>query len=398
MPERPDPTHGGTTGAAPDPATTGVSRRDVLRAAAVGACALCLGAVPQAASTARAQSAQAGLVGRAPSPWFEPLGGGELRCTLCPHRCRLADGQRGRCRVRENRGGAGNTLAYGNPCLVQLDPVERKPFFHVLPGSRALSVSTAGCPLACRFCEVWDMALVAPEEVVAYDLPPEALVWHAVEVGATSVSFAFGEPVAFFEYMVDSAALARAAGLRVLVHTSGYLEEAPLAALAPLVDAVNVDLKAFDDGFYREQCGGELAPVLRTLRSLRSADVHLELTHLVIPTLNDEAEQIRAMCRWVAMKLGPDVPLHFSRFYPLYQLANLPPTPVATLDRARAIAFDEGLRFVYVARVTGHEGEDTFCPHCGATAIARLGFMVEEVALDDGRCRACGGAIAGVWA
>ena len=375
-----------------------VSRRDVLRAAAAAACALCLAGAPPAVRVARAQTAQVGLVGRAPSPWFEPVGDGALRCTLCPHRCRLADGQRGRCRVRENRGGTGTTLTYGNPSLVQLDPVERKPFFHVLPGSRALSVSTAGCPLACRFCEVWDMALVAPEELVAYDLPPEALVRHAQEVGATAVSFAFGEPVAFFEYAVDTAALARAAGLRVLVHTSGYLEEAPLAYLAPLVDAVNVDLKAFDETFYRDSCGGELAPVLRTLRFLHDAGVHLELTHPLIPTLNDDVAQTRAMCRWIVDELGRDTPLHVSRFYPLYQLTNLPPTPVSALDRARSIAFEEGLRHVYVGRVTGHEGENTFCPHCGAIAVARLGFLVEEVAIDDGRCRACGGAIAGRWA
>jgi pyruvate formate lyase activating enzyme len=405
MPERPDPTTAGPRraplGASPvgalDAAPAGVSRRDVLAAGLAGACALCLGSLPHVTQVARAQAARAGLVGRAPSPWFEALDDGALRCTLCPLRCRLADGERGRCRVRENRGGTGYTLAYGNPCLVQLDPVERKPFFHVLPGTRALSVSTAGCPLACRFCEVWDMALVAPEEVVAYDLPPETLVRHALAVGATSVSFAFGEPVAFFEYALDTAALARSAGLRVLVHTSGYLEEGPLAALAPLVDAVNVDLKAFDDGFYRELCGAELAPVLRSLRFLHGAGVHVELTNLVIPTLNDDADQVRSMSRWIADELGPDVPLHFSRFYPLYQLANLPPTPVSSLDRARAIAREEGLRYVYVSRVTGHEGEDTFCPHCGATVIARLGFMVEDVALDGGCCRACGGPIAGRW-
>jgi pyruvate formate lyase activating enzyme len=389
----------------PEPIVVGrgqISRREILKAAGAGACALCLagvvGVVPAArAQTERDQAAQPGLIGRMPSPWFEPLDGGDVRCTLCPHRCRLADGQRGRCRVRENRGGTGYTLAYGNPCLVQLDPVERKPFFHVLPGTRALSVSTAGCPIECRFCEVWDMALVAPEEVYAYDLPPERLIEHALEVGAASISFAFGEPVAFFEYMHDAAALARAAGLRVLVHTSGYIEEAPLAALSTVIDAVNVDLKGFDEAYYRDMCGAELAPVLRTLRRLHDSGVHVEITNLVIPTLNDDADGVRAMCRWIASELSPDVPLHFSRFYPLYKLTNLPPTPVSTLDRARAIALEEGLHYVYVARVTGHEGEDTFCPHCGSTAIARLGFMVEEVAIDDGRCRACGGRIAGRW-
>jgi pyruvate formate lyase activating enzyme len=375
---------------------TGVSRREFLTTAAAGACGLCLAALSGATLPIRARAREAGY-GVHPSPWFEPLAGSDLRCTLCPHGCRLAPGRRGPCRVRENRGGTGYTLAYGNPSLVQVDPVERKPFFHVLPGSRALSVSTAGCPIECCFCEVWDTALAAPEEVHTYELPPEALVAHARSVGASALSFAFGEPVACFEYLCDSAALAHAAGLRVLVHTSGYLEAAPLETMLGLVDAVNVDLKAFDPAFYRDLCGAELEPVLRTLRRLREAGVHLEITNLVIPTRNDAEAQIRALSRWIVDELGPDVPLHFARFYPLYKLANLPPTPVATLDRARTVALEEGLHYVYVARVTGHEGEDTYCPDCGATVIERLGFIVEDVALDDGACRYCGGAIAGRW-
>ena len=389
MPEREDPTTADRE--------HGVTRRGFLAAAAAGACALCAGAWG-AGPAVEAQAAQRGLIGRRPSPWFETLDGGAVRCTLCPHGCRLAAGERGRCRVRENRGGTGYTLAYANPCLVQLDPVERKPFFHLLPGTRALSVATAGCPIACKFCEAWDMALVSPEEVYAYDLPPRALVEHALGVGARSLGFAFGEPVASFEYLVDAAREARAAGLCALVHTSGYLAAEPLEVLADVVDAANVDLKGFDAAFYRDLCGAELEPVLRTLVGLRAAGVHLEITNLVIPTLNDSLEQVRAMCRWIATELGPDVPLHFARFYPLYQLANLPPTPVSTLDRARAVALEEGLRYVYVARVTGHEGENTFCPHCGQTVIARLGFIVERMAIDDGRCRSCGGEIAGRWA
>ena len=361
--------------------------------------ALCLAGLSGLGQRAAlAQAPQPALLGSQPSPWFEALADGTVRCTLCPHGCDIAEGRRGRCRVRENRGGTLFTLTYGNPCLVQLDPVERKPFFHFRPGTRALSVSTAGCPLACKFCEVWDMALVSPEEVHAYDLPPQALVEHALSVGATSLSFAFGEPVAFFEYMLEAAQQAKRSGLRNLVHTSGFISDEPLAALTATVDAVNIDLKGFDAAFYRTMCGAELEPILHTLKRLHAAGVHLEISNLVIPTLNDDPERIRAMCRWIADELGPEVPLHFVRFYPLYQLANLPPTPVSMLERARAVALDEGLHYVYVARVTGHEGEDTFCPTCGSIVIARMGFIVEDLAIDDGRCRGCGGAIAGRWA
>ena len=374
-----------------------MTRRGFLANGALGACALCLGGLVASAQPAAAQSAHKGLIGRRRSRWFEPLAGSDIRCTLCPHGCRLPAGSRGRCRVRENRAGTGYTLAYGNPCLVQLDPVERKPFFHVLPGTRALSVSTAGCPIECKFCEVWDLALVSPEQVYAYDLPPRELVQHAGDVGARSLSYAFGEPVAFFEYMYDSARQAKRAGLLNLVHTSGYIAEQPLEELIDVVDAVNVDLKGFDAAFYRDMCAAELDPVLRTLKRLRAAGVHIEITNLVIPTLNDSPQMIGRMCRWIMDELGPEVPLHFARFYPLYKLANLPPTPVSTLDRAREIAKQQGLHYVYVARVTGHEGENSFCPHCGQTVISRMGFVVEHIAIDNGRCGHCNQPIAGRW-
>ncbi len=374
-----------------------ITRRGFLRSGALGACALCLGGFLTSAQPAAAQSAHKGLIGRRRSRWFQPLNGSDIRCTLCPHGCRLSSGSRGRCRVRENRDGTGYTLAYGNPSLVQLDPVERKPFFHVLPGTRALSVSTAGCPIECKFCEVWDLALVSPEEVYAYDLPPRELVQHARDVGARSLSYAFGEPVAFFEYMYDSARQARRAGLLNLLHTSGYIAQQPLEELVELMDAVNIDLKGFDESFYRDMCAAELDPVLRTLKRLRAANVHIEITNLVIPTLNDAPQMIGRMCRWIMDELGPEVPLHFARFYPLYKLANLPPTPVSTLDRARETAKQQGLHYVYIARVTGHEGESSFCPHCGQTVISRMGFVVEDIAIDNGRCRHCNQQIPGRW-
>jgi len=300
--------------------------------------------------------------------------------------------------VRENRDGEGYTLAYGNPALIQEDPVEREPFFHVMPGTRALSIATAGCNLACRFCEVWDMTQVAPEEVHAYDMPPEAVVAHARVANVPSISYAFGEPVVFYEYMAAVAALAREAGLLNLIHTAGYIQPEPLIELSGLLDAANVDLKSFDPAFYREVVDGELEPVLGTLRLLRDAGVHIEVTNIVIPTLNDDMNKIGEMCEWIRDELGAGVPVHFARFYPLYKLSDLPRTPVSTLDEARNTALEAGLEFVYVARVTGHEGENTFCPGCGKTLIRRVGFVVDEMHLEDGRCKYCGRDIPGRWA
>ncbi len=331
------------------------------------------------------------------SPWFSGLGDGKVRCELCPNGCELDRSRRSLCRVRENRDGEGYTLAYGNPVLIQEDPVERKPFFHVVPGSRALSISTAGCNLRCQFCEVWDMALVRPEEVHAYDLSPEAVVAHAVAGRVRSISYGFGEPVVFYEYMSDVAQLAGKAGLLNLVHTAGYIRPAPLKQLCKVLDAANVDLKSFDPQFYRNVVGGELEPVLASLRIIREAGVHLEITQVVIPTLNDDLGTVRSMCRWIVQELGPDVPVHFARFYPLYKLSALPRTPVTTLTQARDTARDAGLRHVYVSRVTGHEGENTFCPGCGKIVIQRLGFFVERMEMENGACIHCGGRLPGIW-
>jgi len=309
----------------------------------------------------------------------------------------LAEGERSPCRVRENRGGVGYTLTYGNPALLQEDPVERKPFYHVLPGSRVLSIATAGCNLSCHFCEVWDIALVKPEEVHNHEMPPEKVVAHARASGVRAVSYAFGEPVAFYEYMASTAALAKEAGLLNIAHTAGYIRPEPLKKLCRTLDAVNVDLKSFDPAFYRDVVGGELAPVLASLKLLRDEGVHLEITNIVIPTLNDDLGLIREMCRWIADELGTDVPLHFARFYPLFRLSTLPQTPVSTLEQAREAGLQAGLKFVYIAKVVGHEGENTFCPGCGQKVIKRIGFVIAEVLLENGACKNCGTAIAGLW-
>jgi pyruvate formate lyase activating enzyme len=382
---------------------TQLSRRGFLRAGLAGLCGLCLagnlGCVPQEASPQnQAQPlTQKGFMRPRAAAWFSQLDQGALRCGLCPHSCELAEGQRSLCRVRENRQGSGYTLAYGNPALVQEDPVERIPFLHVTPGQRALSISTAGCNLGCLFCEVWDMALVHPEEVFAYDMPPDRIVAHAQASGVRALSYAFGEPVAFYEYMLDTASQAREAGLLNLIQTAGYIQPEPLQALVGKLDAANVDLKAFDPAFYREVVGGELQPVLASLKSLREAGVHLEITNTVIPTLNDDMDMIREMCAWIVNELGAGVPLHFSRFYPLYRLSALPRTPVSTLDRAREVAFEAGLEHVYIAKVTGHEGGDTFCSGCGEIIIRRVGFVIVEMHLENGSCKYCRREIPGRW-
>lgn len=380
-----------------------LNRREFLKTGLAGICGFCMaGNIACTPETEPVEQtlphlAQKGFVKPVPAAWFSGLEADIVRCELCPNLCELAAGERAPCRVRENRGGTGYTLAYSNPALIQEDPVERKPFFHVTPGSRALSISTAGCNLACEFCEVWDMALVAPEEVFAYDMPPEKVVAHALASDVRAVSYAFGEPVVFYEYMAEIATLAKDAGLLNLIHTAGYIQPEPLQELSGVLDAANVDLKSFDPQFYRQVVGGELQPVLKTLKTLHEAGVHLEITNIVIPTLNDDMDLISNMCTWIADELGPGVPLHFARFYPLYRLSALPRTPVSTLDQARNVALEAGLEYVYVAKVTGHAGENTFCPECGETIIKRVGFVIDEMHLEDGRCEFCGRAIPGRW-
>lgn len=374
-----------------------VTRRAFIKSGLSGACALCVAGILGFPRAAGAYIPQKGFVNPIQSNWFSLLSNSDIQCELCPKQCLISPGKRGRCGVRENRNGKGYTLAYGNPVLVQMDPVERKPFFHVMPGTRALSVSTAGCPLECSFCEVWDMALVAPEDVYAYDLSPEKIVAQAKAAGAHSISYAFGEPVAFYEYMTDIARIAKKEGLLNLMHTSGYILPEPLKAITEMLDAVNIDLKGFDPEFYRKMVGGEIETVKDTLKILIKEGVHVEITNLIIPTVNDDMDQLKEMCMWIKNELGADVPIHFGRFYPLYKLANLPPTPVSTLDRARSTALETGLKYVYVARVTGHEGENTFCAECKEKIITRMGFVIEEMHIENGKCAYCSSPVAGRW-
>ncbi len=322
---------------------------------------------------------------------------GAVRCLLCANRCMLEPGERGRCRARLNVGGELRSLVYGRPISTHVDPIEKKPFYHYLPGTDAFSMATSGCPLRCRFCQNWQISQARPED---YDTPfikPEIIVRNARTRRAPIIAYTYNEPTVFLEYISDIARLGREHGLRSVLISCGFGTEAAVGELCDVLDAVKIDLKGFSEDFYREVCGSELAPVLRSIKQVSGRGVHLELVNLVVPTLNDDEAQLTEMARWVMGELGPDVPLHFTRFHPDYQLRDLPPTPVATLERARAIAMDQGVRYAFVGNVPGHAGNHSYCPGCGELVIGRKGFFITEMNIEGGVCKHCDEPIEGVW-
>lgn len=325
------------------------------------------------------------------------LDDGAVGCRLCPRRCRIPEGGRGFCRVRENSGGTLYTLSYGHPCAVHLDPIEKKPFFHFLPGTASLSLSTVGCNMTCLFCQNWQISQSSPEDLPERFVDPETIARRAVSAGAGSIAFTYGEPVVFYEYMMDIARAGRELGSRSVVVSNGFIEERPLRELCRSVDAIKVDLKAWNPDYYREVCGARLEPVLRSLEIIASEDVWLEIVYLVVPTLNDDPDEIAGMADWIRQTLGEQVPVHLSRFFPTYRMKNLPPTPVSTLDRAWEICRQAGLRHVYTGNVPGGGRETTYCPVCGREVVERSGYRVREVHLEDGRCAYCSAEVSGVW-
>ena len=328
--------------------------------------------------------------------YYETASRKRVICRLCPNECVLREGERGACRVRENRDGRLVTLVYGTPCSAHVDPVEKKPLFHFHPGSTAFSIATAGCNMSCRFCQNWEISQQGPEKVRSANLPPAAVVRLAGKRGCASVAHTYSEPVVFYEYMLDCAREGRRAGIPNVMISNGYINEEPMRELCASLGAVKIDLKAYTDGFYREICGAHLAPVLRTLEVVKDEGVWLEIVVLLIPGLNDSAGEIRAMTRWIAKTLGTGVPLHFSRFFPTYRLRNIPPTPPATLERARRIAGEAGLEYVYVGNLMS-ASRHTRCPACGTELISREGFSARVVGLKGSRCRSCGREIPGVF-
>ena len=324
---------------------------------------------------------------------------GRIQCDVCPRYCKLQDGQQGLCFVRARQGGEIVLTTYGRSSGFCIDPIEKKPLNHFLPGTPVLSFGTAGCNLTCKFCQNWDISKAREIDRLNDWASPEAIAEAAVEAGCRSVAFTYNDPVIFLEYAVDTARACRAKGIKSVAVTAGYIGEAARADFYAGMDAANVDLKGFTEDFYHKICGGHLAPVLETLVYLRHhTDVWFEITTLLIPGANDSDREITDLSQWVADKLGPDVPLHFTAFHPDWKMTDIPGTPPATVQRARRIAREVGLRYVYTGNVHDSEGGSTRCPECQALLIERDWFTLGQWGLDgDGRCASCGRAIPGCF-
>lgn len=326
------------------------------------------------------------------------MGGGKVvECTLCPKFCRIAEGQSGNCRIRVNIEGELKAVTFGYPCAVHIDPVEKKPLFHFHPGEGIFSIATAGCNLHCKNCQNWEISQGNPEDVKAYRLMPDDIVNLTKKEGLRLIAYTYTEPLVYYEYTLESAIRAREAGLKNVLVTAGYLNEEPLREIYKQIDATNTDLKCLDDKFYRDVCDATLKPVLSGIELALEMGVWVEITNLLIPTLNDSDRLISKLCQWIKNYCGMEVPLHFSRFFPRHKLTNLPPTPTSTLLRAREIAHDFGLKYVYIGNVRTDDGETTFCPVDGKPLIRRAGYTILENNVIDGRCKFCGGKIAGVF-
>jgi len=367
-----------------------ISRRQFLKRAAGIASGASLALLPSFSS------AKGGL-SQKEARYYEKLPNGKIRCQLCPWECMVNPGERGHCDVRENQGGIYCSLVYGRIATYHNDPIEKKPFFHFLPGSQAFSLATAGCNVDCKFCQNWELARRKPEEIPNVSFLPADVVRYATRWDCSSIAYTYNEPTIFTEFILDVASEGRKQGVKSVLVSNGFINKKPLLDLCRVVDAYKVDLKAFTEEYYRDVVHGRLSPVLDTLATLTSQGVWTEIVYLTVPTLNDDEKSIREMVVWIRKELGPDVPLHFSRFYPQYKLKNLPPTPISTLEKLRRIALDGGLHYVYMGNVPGHEAENTYCPRCRKMIIGRQGYRIFENNVLDGKCRFCGQAIAGRW-
>jgi len=330
---------------------------------------------------------------------YTPLEDGKVQCYLCNHRCMIPVAKRGICGVRENREGKLYTLVYGRAISLNVDPIEKKPLFHVFPGSTSFSIATAGCNFRCLQCQNHEISQLPKDQkgrIEGSEVSPSKVVSLAKQYGCQSISYTYTEPTIYFEYAYDISRQARQEGMRNIFVTNGYMTEEALEAIQPYLDAANVDLKSFRETFYKEVCGARLKPILENLKRMREMGIWTEITTLAIPTLNDSDQEFQEIAQFI-LSLGPEVPWHISAFFPTYKMLDHPRTPAAALHRAREIGIRAGLRYVYCGNIPGEEGEDTSCPHCGRKLIERIGFRVEKNDVMGGACRHCQGKIDGIW-
>ena len=330
--------------------------------------------------------------------YYKNLDKETVMCLLCPHQCVLKNGQRSFCRVREPKDGKLYSLVYELVCSAHVDPIEKKPMYHMLPGSRSFSIATAGCNLRCKFCQNWQISQEFPENTFNTYLSSRDVVNTAIKERCRSIAYTYSEPTIFYEYMFDSAKKARARGIKNIWVTGGFINPEPLENLCTVMDGANIDLKGFSDKYLREVCNGRLDPLLETIKTAKNKGVWVEITNLIVPTLNDDKGMIKDMCAWIRENLGADTPLHFSRFWPMYKLKNLPPTPLETLKAAKKIAEETGLNYVYIGNVPEEKAGNTHCPNCRKILINRAGYFVLENNIVNSKCRFCGFKIAGIWA
>jgi len=321
-----------------------------------------------------------------------------IKCQICPNECDIKPGERGDCRTRLRKDNKLFATAYSNPCAINIDPIEKKPLFHFYPSSTAYSLAIAGCNLACLNCQNWSISQTSPDKTKNIRLTPAELVEQAVLNNCKSIAYTYSEPIVFFEYVRDSAIIAKQKNIKTVFVSNGYINEKPLREISKYLDAANIDLKSFSDEIYLKLNGGKLEPILRTLKIMKELNVWLEITNLVIPSWTDDFKMIRDMCKWLKTNGFENTPLHFSRFHPLYKLTQLPPTPVVTLENARKIALDEGLNYVYTGNVPGSKSSNTVCPACKNIIVERKGFTIIKLSITSGNCTYCNNPIPGHWA
>ncbi len=328
--------------------------------------------------------------------FYEKLKGKKVRCYLCHQHCLIEEGKKGICGVRLNQGGVLYSLVYGKLISENLDPIEKKPLFHLLPGTYSYSIATVGCNFQCEHCQNWQISQYRRDEIPGSLRKPEEVVRRAIEWGAQSISYTYTEPTIFFEFALDTAKLASEKGIKNVFVTNGYMEKEVLEEISPFLDACNVDLKSFREDFYRKVCKARLTSVLENIKLMKKLGIWVEVTTLIIPGLNDSEEELKNIARFIK-EVDESIPWHVTAFYPAYKMTHLPPTSLEVLIEARRLGLKEGLKYVYTGNVRWREGEDTYCPHCGRVVIARSGFSLREVNLKGNRCLFCGGEIDGIF-